>query len=837
MARLEGYTSWEQAIREGDAAEAAILSRKLNLNGANAALNDTEDDLACGWSEDENIVEFPHPQTKFGASASNVEVALRYAGAGAYVFAARSSDIKALDKKPMFVRSWSAESTRDPTTIKRFFTDSTALVAVDCGKSRIVVIDADRHGGPDGVAELREILGDDLTALGCPIVETAGGGLHLVFAQPFDGNPFGNAEGALKGRGINVRGAGGYVIGVGSVRHDGRSYRQMAGTPDLIEALSNGSLPQVPEALAELIRAPKEKREERFEPERPRQTSTRSAPSAHHDERLRAWKDATFGGIDSDFAAIVDGRNNHLNDVAAYRYGRYCAGGFITKAEAWERCKDACQRNGLWKDDGPGQCRKSFESGFGAGFLRPHPGPAEKEVSAEEEEADRRGADIAAKRMAREQAQRETIIVDGVEIDPETGEVLGEAPHAADAPHPDAQHGAEEAPHTEEAQRQNEGPKKGLQVEIVVASSLAGKPVPPQDWFVDGLIPANNVTMLAGDGGAGKSLLALQAAVAAATNGCWIGFRPKAGKVLFVSAEDEIDELHRRLARICPRLEMLENLAIVPLAGKDAVLAAPEGSNGLLKETPLFVAIRHIIAKHRPDLLVLDTLADLFGGDQIKTVQARQFIGMLRGLALEYGVTVLLLAHPSQNGMSSGTGTSGSAAWNNSVRSRLYFERRVTKDGLKSVEDDTNIRLLTTMKANRAAIGGQIVVRYDNGTFVREETSNLNARDAAHQADNVFLSLLAQFESEDRQVSDKSGANYAPAVFAKHPNSAGTTKRALENAMNRLFETGRIRVEESGPESRRRRKIVLVGAPGEDGGIIDDEENDFDAEGAPDDAL
>ena len=61
-------------------------------------------------------------------------------------------------------------------------------------------------------------------------------------------------------------------------------------------------------------------------------------------------------------------------------------------------------------------------------------------------------------------------------------------------------------------------------------------------------MPANNVTMLAGDGGAGKSLLSLQLAVAVATGGSWIGFRPKAGSVLFVSAEDEIEELHRRLA-------------------------------------------------------------------------------------------------------------------------------------------------------------------------------------------------------------------------------------------------------------------------------------------------
>jgi AAA domain/RepB DNA-primase from phage plasmid len=42
------------------------------------------------------------------------------------------------------------------------------------------------------------------------------------------------------------------------------------------------------------------------------------------------------------------------------------------------------------------------------------------------------------------------------------------------------------------------------------AASLEGKPVPEREWLVRDLIPAKNVTLLYGDGGTGKSLLALQ---------------------------------------------------------------------------------------------------------------------------------------------------------------------------------------------------------------------------------------------------------------------------------------------------------------------------------------
>ena len=367
---------------------------------------------------------------------------------------------------------------------------------------------------------------------------------------------------------------------------------------------------------------------------------------------------------------------------------------------------------------------------------------------------------------------------------------------------------------------------KPIELETINAASLAGKQVPRQHWLVEDLVPEGNVTLLSGDGATGKSLLALQLAVAVATGGPWIGLKPQAGSVLFLSAEDETEELHRRLARIVPKLDSLGQLTIIPLAGKDAVLSAPSGRDGLLKPTAIYTALRHLVDKHRPTLLVLDTLADLFGGDEIKKVHVRQFLNMLRGLAIEFDVTVLLLSHPSQAGLTSGSGMSGNVAWNNSVRSRLYFERRVNKfDGS---EDDADIRVLTTKKANRAASGGKIVVRWRDGGFVRENQAS-DSRNINHDADRVFMTLLAQFEREERFVSDRPSAAYAPAVFAKHPKAEGMNKSVFQKAMDRLFDAGKIKVEEVGPASKRRRKIAIADAPeGDDGSSGFDQEGDSD---------
>lgn len=76
------------------------------------------------------------------------------------------------------------------------------------------------------------------------------------------------------------------------------------------------------------------------------------------------------------------------------------------------------------------------------------------------------------------------------------------------------------------------------------------------------------------------------------------------------------------------------------------------------------------------------------------------------------------------------------------------------------------------------------------------------------------MEILAQFEAEGRTVSDKPGPNYAPKIFADHPDANGVAKLALKKAMDRLFKAGRIKIEEWGPPSRLQRKIVAV-APNE----------------------
>ena len=73
------------------------------------------------------------------------------------------------------------------------------------------------------------------------------------------------------------------------------------------------------------------------------------------------------------------------------------------------------------------------------------------------------------------------------------------------------------------------------------------RPVPERQWTVKDRIPANNVTLLSGEGSVGKSILSLQLAAAVILGRDWLGTLPEPGAALVVCCEDDSNELWRRL--------------------------------------------------------------------------------------------------------------------------------------------------------------------------------------------------------------------------------------------------------------------------------------------------
>jgi hypothetical protein len=142
-------------------------------------------------------------------------------------------------------------ATRNPANVRKMYKRNIdAMWSIACGPSKIVVIDADqKDGGPAKIAAHFEKHG---LPEGCVVVPTQSGGLHYYFSDP-EGR-FTNAAGLLKkDYGCDVRGRGGQCVAPGSIREDGKTYGTKMHLLALRDAIRDGTLPELPDHIVELI--------------------------------------------------------------------------------------------------------------------------------------------------------------------------------------------------------------------------------------------------------------------------------------------------------------------------------------------------------------------------------------------------------------------------------------------------------------------------------------------------------------------------------------------------------------------------------------------------------
>jgi RecA-family ATPase len=337
--------------------------------------------------------------------------------------------------------------------------------------------------------------------------------------------------------------------------------------------------------------------------------------------------------------------------------------------------------------------------------------------------------------------------------------------------------------------------------------------VPAMEWAVPDRYPIGHASLCSGDGGTGKSRTKLHLCVAHVLGRDWLGVDPKPGPALFVDAEDDEHELHRRLAQILEHYDATfaelwsGGLRLVSLVGRDPVLGALN-RKGRIEPTKLYEELLEHVGDTKPVMIAIASSADVFAGNEIARDQVRQFIHLLNRLAIAARGGLVLIAHPSLTGINSGTGLSGSTQWHNAVRARSYLQHvKPANDELP----DPDLRMLEFKKNNYGPVSESIYLRYQNGLFLPADgVQGLDASARAALADTVFLQLLARFVQQGQSVGPKSGPNYAPARFAKHPDAQGLTSRELARAMQRLLDVGKIQIVDRGRPGKPSLQLEVV---------------------------
>ena len=167
----------------------------------------------------------------------------------------------------------------------------------------------------------------------------------------------------------------------------------------------------------------------------------------------------------------------------------------------------------------------------------------------------------------------------------------------------------------------------------------------------------------------------------------------------------------------------------------------------------------------------------------------------------------MFIAHPSVDGIKTGRGYSGSTHWNNAVRSRLYFTDVQSDEG--GLPPHPDLRVIELAKSNRARRGEKILVMWIDGRFVPASAEARRNLENEAGAEELFLQLLSKATRQGMNVSPYRSCSHAPAVLCKLSGNQGIGKAALENAMHRLIEKGKIRNETHGPPSKIRHRLVI----------------------------
>lgn len=277
---------------------------------------------------------------------------------------------------------------------------------------------------------------------------------------------------------------------------------------------------------------------------------------------------------------------------------------------------------------------------------------------------------------------------------------------------------------------------------FVALADLDTNPPPEREWVAHEWLPRSTLVAMFGGGGIGKSLLSQQIATCVG-NGVPVFGQPVArGPVLALFGEDDPEELRRRQRAILAHMGRspvysAEGMHFDGRAGRDSTLMT-FGADRMPLFLPLFEHLRHECARLRPVLVILDNIAQMFGGIENDRHQVTVFANALTGIAREFECCVLLLGHVAK---AVGSEYSGSTAWEAAVRTRLWLERR--EDGL--IE-------LHKAKANYSA-RGSVVMEYRHGAFaeIQQDGSGIAESLLVKGAEEVVLEALAAFTA--RQVA------------------------------------------------------------------------------------
>lgn len=167
--------------------------------------------------------------------------------------------------------------------------------------------------------------------------------------------------------------------------------------------------------------------------------------------------------------------------------------------------------------------------------------------------------------------------------------------------------------------------------------------LPPPEWLIEGIVPAGGLIGLYGAPGAGKSFVAIDMALSVATGDAWQGHKVERGNVVYISAEGGTGIGKRVLAWLVTHGIEPHEAKIAWLIESIPIHADSEQMATLMNRIVDEIDIR-------PSLVVVDTLARCFDGDENQQEDMGRFIAGIDTLRHDLGAAVMIVHHTRLGG-------------------------------------------------------------------------------------------------------------------------------------------------------------------------------------------
>lgn len=167
--------------------------------------------------------------------------------------------------------------------------------------------------------------------------------------------------------------------------------------------------------------------------------------------------------------------------------------------------------------------------------------------------------------------------------------------------------------------------------------------LPKTAWMIDSIIPAGGLVGLYGPPGTGKSFIAIDIALSVACGRPWQGYPTQSGFVLYIAAEGGTGIVSRVQAWLKTRVVQPTAVNMGWLMEAIQVYNDSENLEEVLRRVETEV-------QETPTLVVVDTLARCFDGDENTQMDMGRFIQGVDRMRHDFGATVMVVHHTRLDG-------------------------------------------------------------------------------------------------------------------------------------------------------------------------------------------